>query len=1004
MGITEDKTMARLTVFAYPFLAIAVALAGSVALAATPADNMRQSICLNGDLWQIVAGDKLPAEPPGQPTGLPWRPTRVPGCFRETLGHEFAETQPDPKLLGSGGAYQANLPWHRGEAWYRLVFYVPADWNDGRKVALAFEGVNYRCRVLVNGKPVGEHEGAHAAFEVNCGEALRFGETNTLHVWVKAIRPFDFYGDRESRFAGIWGDVYLRSYPAVFVEGVQVLTSVRQKTLTMRLSARNTTTQPQRVTLRTGVWLGAERALPLPDRELDIGADKAEVVEIVQPWRSPQLWGFAPYGAPVLYTLRATLTGESLSSDTVTTRFGFREFWTEGNKFLFNGKPFFLKGDLISAQGLLTDNRQSITQYCLAERGANINFIRLHYDGFPAGIADWLDVADELGMLIEPEQHLRRGIRHGQSLVETDAEAQHRVEVLKAEWEAFARRHGNHPSVVMVSIDNEAVSQGDWGQPPAPDKPHPVWCTLNEIQQCVHGIKPDWLVEAQGDVWLGVAAKQGYFKPLQVFNVHPYGNPLGKPMKELCDKYQCPPDVPIHVGEIWHGLREPFNWWTRPAEMLRKRTAIWFNQNRCGAYYAQSILSVKEHGAAGASLCSGEPMYFGFGKDPTDVRFGAWQAECLALDEDFSDPKANGGRGQGVNLPAVQIPYPSLAGAGLKVRWLVPINPNDYGNQFNWFDPTRPAFTTNCIYEHVKRAFKDVDGQDAGGLAEHRAPEMVVAVSAKGEPLAGVYVRLSPLEGQPANPQAVMTDSAGTAWFVLAHSGSYRLDVFGGPSLPRVDDKVIRVAEPLLRSGGGYSHIQYEALGDAGPIVQRLRATLEKPAPVTVLARTERPHNHAAEDEEFEQAFRKGHATLFCRRPDFEDVDYSGVLPEWVKSVGINPMKFVQADAWAVPESEKENVGRISFDLAREKVKGNIRLLIDAEDTGNVFIRLRGPRWEDVAWDSAPGGSIFSGMGQRVRKEVLVPLAKFPGAWVVELRRQSGAVKIYRIRAEMDAE
>jgi hypothetical protein len=93
------------------------------------------------------------------------------------------------------------------------------------------------------------------------------------------------------------------------------------------------------------------------------------------------------------------------------------------------------------------------------------------------------------------------------------------------------------------------------------------------------------------------------------------------------------------------------------------------------------------------------------------------------------------------------------------------------------------------------------------------------------------------------------------------------------------------------------------------------------------------------------------------------------------------------------------------FDLAREKVKGNIRLLIDAEDTGNVFVRLRGPRWEEVAWDSSKtGGSIFSGTGQRVRKEMLVPLAKFPAGWVVEVRRQSGAVKIYRIRAEMNVE
>ena len=249
-------------------------------LVAAGADSRRESVCLNGDLWRIVAGNKLPAEPPGP--GLPsadWQPTRVPGCFRERLGYEFTDTQPDPAVLGSAGAYNSNLPWHRNEAWYRLDFYVPADWNDGRRIVLAFDGVNYRCKVLVNGKPVGEHEGAHAAFEIDCsdGQPVRFGQMNTLHVWVKGIRPFTFYGDRESHFAGIWGNVFLRSYPAVFIENVQVVTSVRQKTLTARIIARNSTTQPQRVTLRAAVHLGGgqpaeQQVLSIDGREVELAA------------------------------------------------------------------------------------------------------------------------------------------------------------------------------------------------------------------------------------------------------------------------------------------------------------------------------------------------------------------------------------------------------------------------------------------------------------------------------------------------------------------------------------------------------------------------------------------------------------------------------------------------------------------------------------------------------------------------------------------------------------
>ena len=39
-------------------------------------------------------------------------------------------------------------------AWYRLRFRVPKEWNDGRQVKLIFQGVDYRCKIWLNGNVI----------------------------------------------------------------------------------------------------------------------------------------------------------------------------------------------------------------------------------------------------------------------------------------------------------------------------------------------------------------------------------------------------------------------------------------------------------------------------------------------------------------------------------------------------------------------------------------------------------------------------------------------------------------------------------------------------------------------------------------------------------------------------------------------------------------------------------------------------------------------------------
>jgi len=117
-------------------------------------------------------------------------------------------------------------------------------------------------------------------------------------------------------------------------------------------------------------------------------------VEFRQRWENPKLWGFAPYGEPVLYHLALRLKdARGADLDRSFTRFGFREFRISGDRFLLNGKPIFLQGEQaqFSMHCLYPHNRQWLLQYFRALRAANVNFVRLpHGVFFPI----WAEVAD----------------------------------------------------------------------------------------------------------------------------------------------------------------------------------------------------------------------------------------------------------------------------------------------------------------------------------------------------------------------------------------------------------------------------------------------------------------------------------------------------------------------------------------------------------------------------------------------------------------------------------
>src|SRR5690606_29040525 len=112
---------------------------------------------------------------------------------------------------------------------------------------LNFEAVDYRSRVLVNGKVVGEHTGGNDPFAIDITDAVRSGQ-NTLVVCVdddteawqlrgkQVIKPEGIW---YTQVSGIWQTVWLEEVPATYIADVQIATDAAQGSILLTADVAN---------------------------------------------------------------------------------------------------------------------------------------------------------------------------------------------------------------------------------------------------------------------------------------------------------------------------------------------------------------------------------------------------------------------------------------------------------------------------------------------------------------------------------------------------------------------------------------------------------------------------------------------------------------------------------------------------------------------------------------------------------------------------------------------
>jgi hypothetical protein len=155
---------------------------------------------------------------------------------------------------------------------------------------------------------------------------------------------------------------------------------------------------------------------------------------------------------PYLYTLETT-TGPAAPArgDTVTTRFGFREFRfdTATKRAMLNGKPYFLRGSNVTLHRFFEDPQckglpwdEAWVRKLLAEIPK-----KMHWNSFRFCIGPvpdrWLEIADEAGLLIQNEFFVWKYRK------------QWDMQEMIRQYREWMRDNWNHPSVAVWDAQNE---------------------------------------------------------------------------------------------------------------------------------------------------------------------------------------------------------------------------------------------------------------------------------------------------------------------------------------------------------------------------------------------------------------------------------------------------------------------------------------------------------------------------------------------------------------------
>lgn len=450
-------------------------------------------------------------------------------------GWQYANTgNRDTSAPPTGGWSSVELQWPN-LYWKRITLSLSAEW-ESRRILLHVGPCAYGVTAYVNGQFVGTYQSPVTPYQVDITPYLSGSGSDVLMLGLEDWTTFLSssvplsnnglqLGDVPAQsLQGPMGyapwlfqrklwtrDIRIKAVPTVRVADVFAQPSVREWKLDVEMTLRNDDTVARTVSLVNHVTDWGESAIKktFSKSVITIPASSEVTTTVMAPWSDPQLW--SP-NQPHLYSLVTTLTDDGGDLDTISTRFGFREFWIEKSPdstrswYILNGNRQNMRGEGMWHPYLGLSYVETFIDWL---KGNNFNMLRIGNGGLPG----YYDLADEKGILIQSEMPFNFNHRY-----EFNSTFWERAEEMLTEQ---IRTYRNHPSVVFWGVENEVILSTP-GQA--------IGAGLFALQQAALELDPTRGVmhEGDGDLRTNVKGQHSPGFDVQSINTHDYEVEVGR--------------------------------------------------------------------------------------------------------------------------------------------------------------------------------------------------------------------------------------------------------------------------------------------------------------------------------------------------------------------------------------------------------------------------------------------------------------------------------------------